>query len=77
MSRRRTMLRRKQRRGFMWAAAAAMGLTAAATWWTVVENGETGLDLVVPVGFSVAAAIWLANALVAKYAARATEGDNR
>jgi hypothetical protein len=71
------MLRQRQQRGFMWAAAIAFGYTAVMTWWKALESGETGHELIAPIGFTVAAFIWLVNVLLAYVAARATEGNKQ
>jgi hypothetical protein len=71
------MLRKRQQRGFMWAAAIAFGFTAVMSWWSALENGEGGADLVAPIGFTVAAFIWIGNVLVAQYIAKTTEGNER
>jgi hypothetical protein len=71
------MLRKRQQRGFMWAAAMAFGFTAVVSWWRALENGESGADLVAPIGFTIAAFIWTGNVLVALVAAKATEGNDR
>jgi hypothetical protein len=61
----------------MWAAAIAFGFTAVVSWWNVLEDEAGGADLVAPIGFTIAAFIWLVNVIVAGIAARATEGKNR
>jgi len=71
------MLRKKQARGIMWAAAVAMAFAATVSWWTAVDGGATVADLIAPIGFTVAALIWLANVLVANYVAKASGGDTR
>jgi hypothetical protein len=77
------MLRKRQQRGFMWAAAIAFSFTAVLTWWKALESGDTGSELIAPVGFTAAALIWLVNVLVAYVAAKATtdaktaEGNDR
>ena len=71
------MLRKRQQRGFMWAAAIAFGFTAVVSWWKALESGETGLELIAPIGFTIATFIWLVNVLLARIADKAIEGDNR
>ena len=71
------MLRKRQRREIMWAAAVSMALAATVSWWTVIENGERGADLVAPIGFTAAALIWLANVLLAQREAKVTQGEIR
>ena len=71
------MLRKRQQRGLMWAAGISMAAAAVASWWTALENGGAGADLVAPIGFTVAAMIWFVNVLVAKAAAETTGGDTR
>ena len=71
------MLRRRQQRGFMWAAAIAFGFTSVVSWWQVLEDGSGEAGLIAPIGFTVAAFIWLGNVLMAKIADKATEGKNR
>jgi hypothetical protein len=61
----------------MWAAAIAFGFTAVVSWWNVLEDGGDGASLVAPIGFTIAAFIWLVNVLVARIAAKATEGNDR
>jgi hypothetical protein len=61
----------------MWAAAIAFSFTAVVSWWSALVNGGGGADLVAPIGFTIAAFIWLVNVIVAAYAAKATEGNER
>jgi len=61
----------------MWAAAVSMALAAIVNWWTVLENGERGAGLVIPIGLTAAALIWLANVLLARHEAKVTQGETR
>lgn len=71
------MLRKRRARGMMWAAAGALLLTAVVSWWNALEDSATGADLIAPIGFTVAALIWLANVLVARVVASAAEGADK
>jgi len=71
------MLSTRQRRGFMWAIAIAFSFTAVVSWWSALQNGEGGADLVAPIGFTIAAVIWLTNVFVWQFVARTTEGNDR
>lgn len=71
------MLRRRQTGGITWAAAGALALTASLSWWNAIEDGAGPADLIPAIGFTAAALIWLVNALAAKRAAAASEGDSR
>jgi len=61
----------------MSAAAGAFLLAAVVSWWNALEDSASGADLVAPIGFTVAALIWLGNVLAARVAARATEGESK
>jgi len=71
------MLRKRQQRGFMWAAAIAFGLTAVVSWWNVLEDGPGSTGVIAPIGFTIAAFIWLGNVLAAEYVAKRTEGNDK
>jgi hypothetical protein len=71
------MLRRRQARGVMWTAAGAMAVAASASWWNAVEDGVGPAGIIAATGFTAAAITSLVNALVAKRAATASEGDSR
>jgi hypothetical protein len=61
----------------MWVAAIAFGFTAVVSWWDVLEEGAGETGLVAPIGFTIAAFIWLVNVLLARVAAKATEGSDK
>jgi hypothetical protein len=71
------VLTKRQQRGFTWATAFAFSFTAIVSWWGALDKGEGGADLVAPIGFTIAAFIWLVNVFVAHFAAKATEGNDR
>ena len=71
------MLSKRQQRGLMWATAIAFSFTSVLSWWSALENGEGGADLVAPIGFTIAAVIWFVSVFVARIAAKVTEGNDR
>ena len=70
------MLRKRQHRRLLWVAAMAFGLASVVSWMIRLGNAWSGGWPLVPVGLTVMAFIWLANALAAEVAVKTSEGNN-